>query len=773
MTSGLIFMDLETRSPRDLRREGSRNYAGDPRSEVMTSVFLRDGELTVWSPLTSPGTLPPEPRIYFPDEIAERTGFPRDALRFELFEGPGLPPPVREMLGAPWVAHNAMGFDRLMWDRRYPAPRGWVDTLPLCRMLALPAGIDAIGSELFGVGKDSGRATMLKLSMPMQRGPMRGRFLPLTAHNLPDVLRYNVADVLILAALWRDHLAEGIRTFPADLPTLATDHVINDRGITLDTELAERVIAAELDLRDDTASRVFERLDGALKDSIGAPGGVRAMLRSPVRFRAFMSENFDVDLPDTKRATVMDYIEAEDPEPLATDLLLARINETRITSAKLQRGLALVELDGVIRAMLAYYKAHTGRWAGVGLQFQNLPRPVKGVDVDGAIAALMAFGVGDPRAIPAFLASVPEGIEPADVLAALIRACAVAREGNEFVIIDFANIEARGLLYLIGDEPGLSVFRRGGDPYIAFASKVFGVPEEQVTKVQRQAGKVGVLGCGYSMSSTRLGFYAAGLGVDLEEVGTTSQAIVEGWRDANPLVAGVRTGSFFNGVAVRRGGFWKDAARAFELAMTGHRSVVGRCEFSKWRDHVVITLPSGRALIYRYARMADRLKFGSVRETSVYTQYRGKSAMVVDTYGGKLVENIVQAFCRDLLANALNALERAGFPVSLHVHDEALPEILRGDARALRRVFEIVTTRPAYAPDFPLEAEGFASPRYRKSPPPGEREFKARNGVFIDGSEPIPSAARRDRGPRGPGSAHPHVHRAGADGGPPGLARTA
>jgi DNA polymerase len=233
------------------------------------------------------------------------------------------------------------------------------------------------------------------------------------------------------------------------------------------------------------------------------------------------------------------------------------------------------------------------------------------------------------------------------------------------------------------------------------------------------------------MSIARLGDYARALGVDLDGAGTTAADIVEGWRDANPRIAGDRTGKFYNGVACRRGGIWKAAGQAFNDAINGERSTVARCEFAKWGEHVTITLPSGRALIYRHARMEPREKFGEITPGPVYTQFRGRNPVTVDTYGAKLIENICQAVSRDLLADALVRLEAGDHPPALHVHDEVLVEIPQGRWVAFAAVLRALTTPPRWAAGLPLEAEGFTSRRYRKSPPPGVKETRARDGGLL------------------------------------------
>lgn len=137
--------------------------------------------------------MPSPPRPALTSTTSTSPSTKGDAARWRFYEDP--------FARVPWVAHNGFNFDRLVWERLVGSPNaGWVDTLPLCRMSALPGGLDAIGHNLYGLGKDAGRATMLKLSSPMTRGPLKGRFVPANAFNLPEVVRYNVADVLLLAA---------------------------------------------------------------------------------------------------------------------------------------------------------------------------------------------------------------------------------------------------------------------------------------------------------------------------------------------------------------------------------------------------------------------------------------------------------------------------------------------------------------------------------------------------------------------------------------------
>jgi DNA polymerase len=306
------------------------------------------------------------------------------------------------------------------------------------------------------------------------------------------------------------------------------------------------------------------------------------------------------------------------------------------------------------------------------------------------------------------------------------------------LIADYAGIEARGLAWCAGEARQLALFARGGDNYCDLATTIFGRAITRGMTRERAVGKQAVLGCGYGMGALRFAAGCTALGVDLAAAGTTAAAVVEGYRDAYPAVAGVKVSG--GGRVWREGGLWKDVeAAAREALAKGHTSGAGRCTFSRDGGALVIGLPSGRRLCYRNARIEDRVP--------PYCQAQGlpptpKPAIVYDsarqagvvTYGARLVENIVQAICRDLLVAAMLACERQGLPVVLHVHDEVVPEVPATEAEeALRRLVTLMSTPPAWAEGFPLEVEGFVAERYLKSPPEGAVVLRARGGRLLGG----------------------------------------
>ncbi len=728
---GNVFMDIETRSHLDLRKVGGRRYAAHPSTEITVACFVHEGEGIIWVPHhvpTHPSWVPTTP----------------DRIRWHLRSGPELPDEILGLRHLPWVAHNAHGFDRHVWEARYPGPREWIDSLPLARRYALPGSLDGIGESLYGQGKHAGRRTMLALAVPHKK---TGRLLPLTKSNVPPLAQYCAVDVLILVRAWRDHIAT--RVAPGwEERLLDLDRRINDRGVSIDISLAEAVIGVEEGLRKRRGEEIEALTLGAL---------TRATLRSVPKFRAWLKEQ-GLDLPDARRDTLLAVLEDPDTPAIVRAAIEARVGETRITSAKLQRAVAAIGPSGRVHDVVAYHAAHTGRWGGRKLQPHNLPRPAWWVDLEAARRAVLS-----PDPIEECLALIPEGGTVSDLLASLIRLCIVPTEGS-YLIADFASVEARGLRYLAGDEEGLEVFRQDLDLYKVFASKLYGIPYEEVTKKERTPAKVAELGAGYQMSGRKLGAYASGMGIDLSATGWSGPKLIEAWRDANPLIAGEDTGEEYEGVRIRRGGLWRDLQYGVaDLLKNGGWRTIGRCRWFLREGSLICQLPSRRELTYRNARLEDVVPQwgGEPRPTIVYDKVLGKKLVPTTTYGGKLTENCVQAFCRDLLGHALLQLDSAGFVIPLHVHDEGVGE---GDPDRLAEFTRLMTIVPSWAKGFPLKAEGFVSSEYRKDPPPNALRASAMCGKVLECMTSATSAEISEKTPPPPTPSAAGVRKSGMTG---------
>lgn len=646
----VVIVDFETRSLAPLQRVGGRAYAAANSTEVICAVaLLPDGSEVVW-----------------------RAGDPEPTMLFEHVRA-----------GTPVAAHNWSGFDRFIWERlEWPTPEVTIDTARLARLAGLPGKLEKVG-EILGVSKDmEGR----KFTNALSRADRKtGLLVPLREDQIDRVVGYCRRDVEVTSMLMAR--IDG-RIVSSEASVQAADDAINERGFGFDVSLA----------------RALVEVAGAVEaDDVAKAPVEPAVLRSPAKLRRWLSDR-GVQVSSVKRGELEQLL--DDDLPLdVVQTIQARIGQARITKTKITAGLQRVGADGRLRDLLRYHAAHTGRWSATALQPHNLPRGVR-VEIEATVLAVLD---GDVQRVREIADDAGESV--ADVLATLVRACIIPAPGKLLAVVDYSSIEARGLAWMVGDEDGLEAFRRGEDVYKIFAQKLFGLSSpSQVTDAQRQLGKVAELGGGYQMGVAKFESYGRGFGIDWETSPLSPKEVIETWRDEHPLVAGERTGELYQEHVLRSGGLWRRLQKNFDfVARMGGRYQVDRVWIERVGADLHVELPSGRHLVYPDVRIeVVRTKWGTDKEAPTY-RHRGNR---VSTYGGKLTENIVQAICRDLLAEALVRLEREGVPVVLHVHDEVLVEV--DAAEDLAHVERLVAVRPHWANGFPIAAEGFVAKRYRK-----------------------------------------------------------
>ncbi len=670
------FMDLETRSFCDLGKRGGRAYASDMTTGVLCATFVsKDLSIAyVWSPLV--------------DEID------LEAVRVPILGGDKLDIRWGLPQGGTWVANNAEEFDRLVWEALYPskAPDGWVDTLPLFRAVGLPGKLDEVGKALFGIGKDeAGKKAMLRLSIPV-----KGNFLPVSSRNLIPTTRYCLQDTLMMAAAWhKEKLDETLTSHRLDIEC---DSRVNSRGIKLNVDLAETILETEAKLKEAKIDSLAEDLGLDHKSTL-------TYVRSHKKVLDLLHEHgFEVD---SVRAEVVDSILSDsdtDVPAKVRKVLQTRRDIASVTAGKLKSALRRVSPDGRLRDTLVYHGAHTGRWSGKGFQVHNLPSGV--IDVDRAVTAILD---GELDTLSSLVSS--NSVE--EVLKYLLRPTIEAPEGKVLGIVDYSQIEARMLGYLAGEDP--EVFRKydageGPDPYCKMASMIFG--RDITTKgPERQIGKALELGCGYQLGYGGFAVYAQGYNVDFEALNLTPAKAVDAYRDAHLKIAGYRAG-VFKEIVVRKGGLWQLLVAGVKRVVgDGHRETIGKCDWYMRDGHLRCTLPSGRELVYREAKIQMVVPGfgGDPRPTITYLHPKHGR---VPTYGGKLAENITQAACRDILAGHLRAVEAAGFNPVLHVHDEIICEL--DDPDHIQEMAAIMRENPAWLAGFPLAVDGMAVRSYRK-----------------------------------------------------------
>jgi DNA polymerase len=441
-----------------------------------------------------------------------------------------------------------------------------------------------------------------------------------------------------------------------------------------------------------------------------------------------------LSLPDTKGPTVDGILDS------------IKQGRRRDVSAKAQRGLEILRslgrsstakyqamenwaaADWRVRGGLRYHGANTGRWAGAGVQPHNFPRG----------------GIKDPEALWAVIKRLEEdaiaAFEPdpkkpgkkiGSVMKALsegLRGTIIAISGKQLFVADFSSIEARVLLWLAEDEDGLDIFRSGRDIYCEMASSpsLFNRPIKKSDEAERQLGKATILGCGYQMGPAKFVTAAATYGVQLLE-DLTCRTCGQGSRfhrenhpfrsteDPNTMTA-VRTVNAYREKFWRVVEEWAEQEHAAKEAMlTSGEGIEAGCVtwFTEGR-FLYCQLPSGRRLAYPDPKIEVRFtSWGQPKETLTYmgvnpiTRQWERQA----TYGGKLVENIVQAIARDLMVVGMLAAEAAGYEIILTVHDEMIAEKATGSIEEFCR---LMTTIPDWAPGCPVAAEGWSGTRYKK-----------------------------------------------------------
>lgn len=342
--------------------------------------------------------------------------------------------------------------------------------------------------------------------------------------------------------------------------------------------------------------------------------------------------------------------------------------------------------DGRVRGVLQYYGANkTGRWAGRLIQVQNLPRnSIKELNEVRDMVIEEDF-----ETLECLYDSV------SDIFSQLIRTAFIPSEGNAFVISDYSAIEARVIAWLAKESWREEVFRTHGKIYEASAAQMFHIPIEKVTKDSdyRKKGKVAELALGYQGAKGALAKMGG------EKMGLTDKdmnEIVSAWRKANRNIVKL----------------WKDVEdRCREAIENQSHTTIGRygVGFIGYQGNLMIHLPSKRSLIFQQARVENgKISYMGMNQMS-------RKWEKTDTYGGKLVENIVQAIARDCLALTMQRLQDAGYNIVMHIHDEVVVEVPKATAEAdLKLIKDIMDTSISWADGLKLNAEAFISEYYKK-----------------------------------------------------------
>ncbi len=574
------------------------------------------------------------------------------------------------------VTYNAQ-FERVCLSRylgHWLDPRQWRCTMVMAAYLTLPGRLADAAVALGTTEKkmEEGKDLIRYFSVPCKPTKTNGgrtRNLPADAPEKWAVYRqYNAQDVETERAI-----RKALEKFPLpeqEWELYALDQQINDRGVRVDKKLVKNAIAVDAVFAQAACQRAKE-LTG-----LENPGSVNQL-------KAWLA---DQDMPMESLARKIVQEKAAQADGIVAELLNLRLELSKTSVKKYEAMARCVCRDGRVHGLLQFYGANrTGRWAGRLVQAQNLPQNhLPDLDLAREIVK-----TSDEELLDTLFASVP------GTLSELIRTAFIPRNGCRFLVADFSAIEARVLAWLANEEWVLEEFRGKGKIYEATASRMFHIPQERIVKGNpnyeyRQKGKQATLSCGYGGGVGAL--KAMGAKMPEEEM----QPLVDAWRAANPNIVA----------------FWSALDRAARTVIRRKTSAyVGKVTLYWQDDKMFMRLPSGRNLCYQSPHFTEN-RFGS-DAIGYYAPNAAGQMVVQESFGGKLAENATQAIARDILARALLTLEKNGYPVIFHVHDEAVIEMPTGQG-SLEEACRLMAIAPDWAKDLPLRADGAEFPFYQK-----------------------------------------------------------
>lgn len=656
-----LSIDLETYSSVPIGKAGAQKYIASPDFEILLFAYSLDGSPVVCVDFAQGEMLPQEiaNALTSPDYIKHAYNAPFEWGCLSKYVGRQLP------------------------------PEQWRCTMFHGLYAGYTAGLEATGRAL-GLAEDkrklnTGKALIRYFCVPCAPSKANGMRTRNYPHHNPErwqlFKEYCCQDVVTEMEIERRLSAIPVPDFVQK--EWETDLIINSRGVAVDMEMVEGALELGATVRNSLMTEAMQ-ISG-----LNNPNSVKQLA-------AWLEEETGEEVAALRKDTVAKMLARDDNSPQVQRMLEIRQELGKTSTKKYDAIEVAVCPDGRVRGLLQFYGANrTGRWAGRLVQVQNLPRtytePLE-------LARELVKG-RKLNALKAIYGSIP------DTLSQLIRTAFIAPPGHILIDADFSAIEARVISWLAGEEWRLEVFRTHGKIYEASASQMFGVPLELIKKgnpeyALRQKGKVAELALGYQGSTGALiNMGALDMGIPEEDLSD----IVTRWREANRRIRDL---------------WYKMDAAAVQIitqgGAVGVNNVVIAREFNyeQGTDCMTITLPSGRKLYYIEPQIGQN-QWGSPSISYMGMDQTTKKWKRIETYGGKLVENCVQAIARDCLAQAIEHLEAAGLPVIFHIHDEVVIDC-PPNAATLEDVVKIIAQPIPWAPDLPLGADGWVGQFFKK-----------------------------------------------------------
>ena len=642
--------DIETFSDVDLIRCGVYKYADSPDFEMLLFAYAADDG---------------------------------DVHIIDIAGGEELPEKIIQAIKSDTVvktAYNAQ-FERVCLSRylklpegEYLNPQSWYCTAVQAAELALPLSLADVGSVL-GLERQKmteGKELIKYFCVPCKPTKSNGnctRNRPCHDINKWETFKkYCMRDVDV-----ERQIADKLKMYPIrdeEHRLYVLDQIINDRGVLVDSELAEQ--AVKLNSIQTTVAVEQAYMITGLENP-----------NSVTQLKQWLKEN-GVEIESLSKKAVKSLADETDGD--VSEMLKLRLLMAKTSVKKYEAVIRSVCSDNRVHGMMRFCGANrTGRWSGNILQPQNLPQN----HLPDLTLARDIVKDGDFEMLDMMFGNVP------NVLSELIRTILIPKPNHRFIVADFSAIEARVLAWIAGEQWRIDTFKNGGDIYCASASKMFKVPVEKhgVNGELRQKGKISELACGYGGSVGALKNMGA---VEMGVLENELQGLINDWRNANPHI-------------VR---FWYEVGNAAMKAIKEKTTVpLGKLVFAYERGILFIRLPSGRRLSYIKPRIGTN-RFGGDSITYMGIN-SAKKWDRLETFGGKLTENIVQGTARDLLANALINAANAGYDTVFHVHDEIICEVPNGYG-SVDELCKLMCIKPEWADGLPLNADGFECEYYKK-----------------------------------------------------------
>lgn len=640
------FIDYETRSDLNIKEVGAMKYLNTPHSDIICMSWAinpppyGEGQVKLWLPGTKFPFDPADPQILTYSFNA-------------LFE---------------YRVTNILG-------QKYGVPavplENMVDVQALCGRYTFYQNLNGAGKVL-GVRtqKDPmGAKLMKKITQP----PFQ-----YTKQELHAFYKYCYKDtksmIEIVNALPADHLS------PEEQQIWVTTQKINLRGVPIDTAGVKRIWAVMNYYKDKEIKKLDALTDGYLRNVTQTGAMVQWVNEQGVQMPNCQADTVDKLIIQLEE----DDYDLDDDLKRVLAVLKMRRDLGRSSVAKYKK-LLNQNFLGRLYDNLRYYAASTGRWGGLGFQAHNLPRASVD-DIEGTLAKFFDTTI------------LQEDIMYAAM--ALIRSVIHAPSGKKLTISDYKSIENRIISWVAGEDRIIQLFYKGFDEYKDFATDLFKVKYDEVSKDQRFFSKVVILGAGYNLGAGGLIAYAEGYGLDITP--QQSEVAINTYRATHPKIRQM----------------WydlKDCANS-AILYPGEIYSTNGCTFKKVKDRtgrpwLVLALPSGRNLFYCEPEVKEDT-FGLIPTHMGINSYN-KKWQRLKLIPGRITENIVQALARDILANAKNLLDEHGYDTILSVHDEVVNEVDK-DFDNLDEVHDLMCVNPAWATGLPLAAEGVMSNRYYK-----------------------------------------------------------